>query len=78
MPQKKRVRNYKKEGVWQSSAKQRAYRAKLNRIARAKGVYGKRASRGVDLSHNSDGSISLRSAHLNRSANGKGGRRRYL
>lgn len=71
---KKRTRNYKKEGKWQASPKQRAYRAELNREARKRKIYGKRKSRGVELSHTSSGKMVLESASTNRSRNGKNGK----
>lgn len=67
-------RNYKQEAKWQSSPKQRAYRAKLNKVARARGLYGKRRAMGKDLSHTKSGKLVLESSSKNKSRNGKNGK----
>lgn len=64
-------RKYKKANVVGRKHKDR--RVELNRIAREKGIYGKRNKMGKDLSHKKDGSVVLESSHRNRSRNGKDG-----
>ena len=51
-----------------------AYREELNSEARHRGIYGNRASNGVDLSHKKDGSMVLESSHKNRGRNGSNGK----
>jgi hypothetical protein len=64
-------RNYKREyKKWHSSPKARAKRAELNRIARKRGIYGKRRSMGKDLSHTKDGRVVLEKSSTNRARNG--------
>jgi hypothetical protein len=46
------------------------YREELNKEAHQRGVYGKRASKGLDLSHKKDGSLVLEKAKVNRARNG--------
>lgn len=57
-----------------SNRKNQAKRVELNRIARQRGIYGKRNKMGKDLSHGSDGSVVLESVSSNRSRNGKNGK----
>ena len=54
--------------------KKQDYRVELNKEARDRGIYGKRASKGVDLSHKKDGSMTIESSHNNRARNGSNGR----
>jgi len=51
-----------------------AYRQELNAEARKRGIYGKRASKGVDLSHKKDGKMVLEKKSTNRARNGSGNR----
>lgn len=57
-----------------SNRKHQDRRVELNREARQRGIYGKRWKMGKDLSHASDGSMSLESRSKNRSRNGKNGK----
>jgi hypothetical protein len=54
--------------------KKQDYRVELNKEARDRGIYGKRASKGVDLSHKKDGSMTIENSHKNRARNGSNGR----
>ncbi len=65
-------RDYSKESAYQSTAKRVAYRSELNAEARERGIYGKRASKSLDLSHKKDGKMVLESKSLNRARNGSG------
>jgi hypothetical protein len=65
-------RDYSKEKAYQSTAKRVAYRSELNAEARERGIYGKRASKSLDLSHKKDGKMVLESKSLNRARNGSG------
>lgn len=67
-------RDYSKEKAYNSSPERKKYRAALNREAKKRGIYGKRYSRGKDLSHAKDGSMKLESRKKNRARNGKGGK----
>lgn len=49
-------------------------RKELNKEARKRGIYGKRRKMGKDLSHHSDGSMSLEKVSANRKRNGKNGK----
>jgi hypothetical protein len=65
-------RDYSKEKAYQSSPERRKYRAELNAEARKRGIYGKRASKSLDLSHKKDGSMVLENKSKNRARNGSG------
>jgi hypothetical protein len=65
-------RQYKKAN--EVGKKHQDRRVELNRIAREKGIYGKRNGMGKDLSHKKDGGVVLESAKTNRSRNGKNGK----
>jgi len=65
-------RDYSKEKAYQSTAKRVAYRSELNAEARERGIYGKRASKSLDLSHKKDGSMTLENKSKNRARNGSG------
>jgi hypothetical protein len=67
-------RDYSKEKEYQSSPKRRAYRSELNAEARERGIYGKRASKSLDLSHTKDGKMVLESKSLNRRRQGANGK----
>ena len=67
-------RDYSKEKAYQSTAKRVAYRSELNAEARERGIYGKRASKSLDLSHKKDGKMVLESKSLNRARNGSSGK----
>jgi len=67
-------RDYSKEKAYQSTAKRVAYRSELNAEARERGIYGKRASMGKDLSHKKDGKMVLESKSLNRARQGSNGK----
>jgi hypothetical protein len=67
-------RDYSKEKTYQSTAKRVAYRSELNAEARERGIYGKRASKSLDLSHKKDGKMVLESKSLNRARNGSSGK----
>jgi hypothetical protein len=54
---------------YHSTKKRRNYRAKLNKGGRIKGVYGKRWSKGKDLSHTKVGKLVLESRKKNRARN---------
>lgn len=72
---KMKTRNYKKEyATFQSKPKQKKYRAELNGEARKRGIYGKRKSMGVDLSHTKSGKITLEKTRTNRARNGQNGK----
>ncbi len=47
-----------------------SYRQELNAEARKRGIYGKRATKGVDLSHKKDGKMTLEKKSTNRARNG--------
>ena len=51
-----------------------AYRQELNAEARKRGIYGKRAASGKDLSHTKSGKMVLESAKKNRARNGHNGK----
>lgn len=51
-----------------------AYRQELNAEARKRGIYGKRASKGVDLSHKKDGKMVLEKKSKNRARNSHNGK----
>jgi hypothetical protein len=73
---KRRKNNKAEYRKYQSSPKRRAYRAELNREARKRGIYGKRASKGIDLLHNEKGKIvRAGSASKNRAAGARKGAR---
>lgn len=63
-------RDYSKEKAYQSSPKRRAYRAELNAEARKRGIYGKRASQSMDLSHTKSGKMVLENKSNNRARQG--------
>jgi hypothetical protein len=67
-------RDYSKEKAYQSTAKRVAYRSELNAEARERGIYGKRASKSLDLSHKKDGKMVLESKSKNRSRQGSNGK----
>jgi hypothetical protein len=67
-------RDYSKEKKFQSSAKQKKYRAELNREAKKRGIYGKRHKAGKDLSHTSNGKMVLEDTKKNKARNGKNGK----
>jgi hypothetical protein len=62
-------RKYKKAN--EVGKKHQDRRVELNRIARQKGIYGKRHAMGKDLSHKKDGTVVLEKSSVNRSRNGK-------
>lgn len=51
-----------------------SYRQELNAEARKRGIYGKRATKGVDLSHKKDGKMTLESKSKNRARNSHNGK----
>lgn len=57
-----------------SNRKHQTARVQLNKTARKRGIYGKRHSKGKDLSHGKDGSLKLEKRKTNRSRNGKNGK----
>lgn len=57
-------RDYSKEKEFQSSPKQRRYRAELNRYNRKHGEYG--SGDGKDASHKDGKIVGYESAHVNR------------
>jgi hypothetical protein len=67
-------RDYSKEKAYQSTPARNKYRAELNAEARERGIYGKRASKSLDLSHKKDGSMTLEAKSKNRARNGSGSR----
>jgi hypothetical protein len=67
-------RDYSKEKAYQSSPARNKYRSELNAEARDRGIYGKRAAMGKDLSHKKDGKMVLESKSLNRARQGSNGR----
>jgi hypothetical protein len=54
---------------YHKSPERRKYRSKLNKGGRVKGVYGKRWSKGKDLSHTKVGKLVLESRKKNRARN---------
>ena len=60
-------RDYKKEAAYNKSRTD--YRAKLNKAAREKGIYWKRYSKGVDLSHTTSWKLVLEKRSTNRARN---------
>lgn len=67
-------RDYSYDKAYQASPERRAYRAKLNKEARERGVYGKRDEMGKDLSHTKSGKVVLESRSKNRARNGSDGK----
>jgi len=67
-------RDYSKEKAYQSTAKRVAYRSELNAEARERGIYGKRASKSLDLSHKKDGKMVLENKSKNRARQGSNGK----
>tara|TARA_R110000868_G_scaffold327740_2_gene588645 strand:+ start:207 stop:476 length:270 start_codon:yes stop_codon:yes gene_type:complete len=67
-------RDYSKESAYQSTPARNKYRAELNAEARDRGIYGKRAAMGKDLSHKKDGKMVLESKSLNRARNASNGK----
>lgn len=67
-------RSYTKQAAYNNRPDQIAKRVELNREARQRGIYGKRHSRGVDLSHTKSGKMVLESRSKNRARNGKNGK----
>jgi hypothetical protein len=67
-------RDYSKEKAYQSTAKRVAYRSELNAEARDRGIYGKRASKSLDLSHKKDGKMTLENKSKNRARNASNGK----
>lgn len=67
-------RDYSYDKKYQSTEIRKKYRSELNQEAKERGVYGKRASKGVDLSHKKNGSMVLEKAKVNRARNGSGGK----
>lgn len=65
-------REYKKANI--VGKKHQDRRVELNRIAREKGIYGKRHAMGKDLSHKKDGSVVLEDSSANKKRNGKNGK----
>jgi hypothetical protein len=59
---------------YQASPERKKYRSELNQEAKERGVYGKRASKGLDISHKKNGSLVLEKAKTNRARNGSNGR----
>ena len=66
------AREYRNE-----NPKRTAHRVELRREARHRGIDGKRKAMGKDLSHDSNGNMSLENSSTNRSRNGKGNRKTY-
>lgn len=67
-------RDYSYDKDYQASPSRVKYREELNKEAHQRGVYGKRAAKGMDLSHKKDGSLFLEKAKVNRARNGSNGR----
>lgn len=67
-------RDYSYDKKYQSTESRKRYRSELNQEAKDRGVYGKRASKGLDLSHKKNGSMVLEKAKTNRARNGSSGR----
>lgn len=67
-------RKYTNQKAYNARPDQVKYREELNAEARKRGIYGKRASKGLDLSHKKDGKMVLESTSRNRSRNGHNGR----
>ena len=67
-------RDYSYDKDYQASPSRVKYREELNKEAHQRGVYGKRASKGLDLSHKKDGSLVLEKAKVNRARQGSNGR----
>ena len=67
-------RDYSYDKDYQATPSRVKYREELNKEAHQRGVYGKRASKGLDLSHKKDGSLVLEKAKVNRARQGSNGR----
>ena len=67
-------RDYSYDKDYQASPSRVKYREELNKEAHQRGVYGKRASKGLDLSHKKDGSLVLEKAKTNRARNSHNGK----
>lgn len=51
-----------------------SYRQELNAEARKRGIYGKRAAKGVNLSHTKSGKLVIEAAKTNKARNGSNGK----
>ena len=67
-------RDYTYDKEYQSSPERKKYRAELNKKAREDGTYGKRYSKGVDISHTKSGKTVYENRSKNRARNGSGGK----
>lgn len=67
-------RDYSYDKSYQASPERKKYRSELNQEAKERGVYGKRASKGLDISHKKNGSLVLEKAKVNRARNGSNGK----
>jgi hypothetical protein len=67
-------RDYSYDKAYQSSPSRVKYRQELNAEARKKGIYGKRAAAGKDLSHTKGGKMVLEKSSKNRARNGHNGK----
>ena len=67
-------RDYSYDKSYQASPERKKYRSELNQEAKERGVYGKRAAMGKDLSHKKNGSLTLEKAKTNRARNGSNGK----
>ena len=68
-------RDYSKEKAYQSTPARNKYRAELNAEARERGIYGKRAAMGKDLSHTTvKGKLVLENSSTNRARNSSNGK----
>jgi hypothetical protein len=67
-------RKYTNQKAYNARPDQVKYRQELNAEARKRGIYGKRASKGLDLSHKKDGKMILENASKNRARNGQNGK----
>ena len=68
-------RDYSYDKDYQASPSRVKYREELNKEAHQRGVYGKRASKGLDLSHTTvNGKLVLEKSSTNRARNSSNGK----
>ena len=67
-------RDYSYDKSYQATPEKKKYRSELNQEAKDRGVYGKRAAMGKDLSHKKNGALVLEKSSKNRARNSHNGK----
>lgn len=67
-------RDYSYQKAYNNRPEQVKKRTELNKLARKKGIYGKRWAKWVDISHKKWGGTTLEKRSKNRSRNGQNGK----